>query len=110
MADMATFLLPPVSPIMPSDWARAPGLLCKFGLAPLRKDPSAAADMPDEARTANSEASSMRRRIVATERKTPGSIGGGIGLPGGGEGRGGQDIDAKAWRGESGGELSPRPA
>jgi hypothetical protein len=52
----------------------------------------------------------MRRRIVATERKTPGSIGGGIGLPGGGAGSRGYDKDARASRGESGGEESPRLA
>ena len=52
----------------------------------------------------------MRRRIVVTERNTPGSIGGGIGLPGGGAGSGGYDKDARASRGESGGEESPRLA
>jgi hypothetical protein len=94
---------------MPSDWARAQGLLCIFGL-PARMDPRAAADIPDEARTASSEASSIRRRMVVTERNTPGSMGGGIGLPGGGAGSGGYDSDARANRGESGGEESPRPA
>lgn len=93
---------------MPSDWARAQGLVCIFGPPPPRIEPSAAADIPDEARTASSEASSMRRRIVVTERKTPGSIGGGIGLPGGGAGSGGYDKDARESRGESGGEESPR--
>jgi hypothetical protein len=95
---------------MPSDWARAQGLVCIFGPPPPRIDPSAAADIPDEARTASSEASSMSRRIVVTERKTPGSIGGGIGLPGGGAGSGGYDNDAIESRGESGGEESPRLA
>jgi hypothetical protein len=52
----------------------------------------------------------MRRRIVETERKTPGSIGGGIGLPGGGAGSGGYDKDAMESRGESGGEESQRLA
>jgi hypothetical protein len=52
----------------------------------------------------------MRRRMVVTERNTPGSIGGGIGLPGGGAGSGGYDKDARASRGESGGEESPRLA
>jgi hypothetical protein len=33
----------------------------------------------------------MRRRIVVTERNTPGSIGGGIGLPGGVAGSGGYE-------------------
>ena len=50
----------------------------------------------------------MRRRIVVTERKTPGSIGGGIGLPGGGAGSGGYDNEDKLRRGESGGEKSPK--
>ena len=95
---------------MPRDCARAQGLLCAFALPPPRIEPSAAADIPDEARTASSEASSMRRRIVVTERNTPGSIGGGIGLPGGGAGSGGYDRDATAKRGDSGGEGSPRPA
>ena len=75
-----------------------------------RIDPSAAADIPDEAQTASSEASSMRRRIVVMEWKTPGSIGGRIGLQSGGAGSGGYDKDARESQGESGGEESPRLA
>ena len=93
---------------MPKDWARAQGLPCKFGLPLPRSDPSAAADIPDEARMASSEASSIRRRIVVIERKTPGSMGGGIGLPGDGAGSGGYDSEEKFRRGESGGERSPK--
>jgi len=52
----------------------------------------------------------MRRRIVVTERNTPGSIGGGIGLPGGGACSGGCASEVRANRGESGGEASPKPA
>ncbi|KAG8782189.1 hypothetical protein FRC20_009213 [Serendipita sp. 405] len=45
-----------------------------------RRAPKAGAERPDAARTAKSDASSIKRRIVATERKTPGSMGGGTGL------------------------------
>lgn len=41
------------------------------------KAPSAAADMPDAARTARSEASSTSFRISPTPRKAAGSMGGG---------------------------------
>ena len=71
-------------------------------------EPKAAADSPDEARTDSSEASSMSRLICVTERNTPGSIGGGVALPGFGAGRGGGGGRlAKALCGESGGEWSP---
>jgi hypothetical protein len=81
---------------------------------------SSAADRPEDARTLSSAASSMRRRMEVTFRKTPGSIGGGVAFPGSGRGnRGGmlppEDaenvIDAEMEesedvRGESGGERS----
>jgi hypothetical protein len=52
----------------------------------------------------------MSRRIFRTERKTPGSIGGGVALPGfGGGNEGGKGIDAYVLRGESGGEKSAIP-
>jgi hypothetical protein len=52
-------------------------------------------DVPERARTDSSEASSTRRLIVVTERKTPGSIGGGIAWPGLGKGSGGaEDMNA----------------
>lgn len=70
-----------------------------------------AAERPDEARTDSSAASSMSRRIVVTLRKTPGSMGGGVGLPGTGTGnaggvvlcicRGGNEVNIPP--GESGG-------
>lgn len=73
-------------------------------LGPFRIDPSAAADKPDVARTESSAASSMRRRIVVTERKTPGSMGGGVALPVAGVGSGGSGgKEAKALASESGG-------
>lgn len=56
--------------------------------------PRAADVKPDEARTESSAASSISFLIDATERNTPGSIGGGAALPGGvGGKRGGIDID-----------------
>lgn len=55
---------------------------------PPRMELSAAADNPEEARTDSSAASSISFRIEVTERKTPGSIGGGIALPGFGVGKG----------------------
>jgi hypothetical protein len=45
-----------------------------------RMNPNSAVDNPEEARTHSSAASSMRRRIDVTDRKTPGSMGGGVGL------------------------------
>jgi hypothetical protein len=45
-----------------------------------RDVPVAVADRPEAARTARSEASSIRRRILVTDRNTPGSMGGGAGL------------------------------
>ena len=72
-------------------------------------DPKAAEDRPEDARTESSAASSIRRRIVVTLRNTPGSIGGGVGLPGIGK-RGGFEAvvyddgkGLKLRRGESGG-------
>jgi len=72
--------------------------------------PSSAADKPDEARTDSSAASSISCLMDLTERKTPGSIGGGVALPGfeGGNG-GGNGIVENVLRGESGGEKSPNP-
>lgn len=49
----------------------------------------------------------MSRRICVTERNTPGSIGGGVALPGLGDGKGGGGGRlANVLRGESGGEWS----
>lgn len=74
-------------------------------------DPNAAADSPDEARTDSSDASSISRLIWVTDLKTPGSIGGGVALPGLGDGKGGGGGScANVLRGESGGEWSPRLA
>ena len=52
-------------------------------------EPRAAADRPEDALTDSSDASSMSLRIFVTERKTPGSIGGGVAFPGFGAGKGG---------------------
>ena len=70
---------------MPKDWAvpQGPGL---FGD---RKELTAVDERPFAARTARSEASSINRRIEATERNTPGSIGGGNGTEGFRRGGGG---------------------
>lgn len=74
-------------------------------------DPRAAAERPEEARTDSSEASSMSLRMCVTDLKTPGSMGGGVALPGLGEGNGGGGGNcANVLRGESGGEWSPRLA
>lgn len=103
---MATFLPPP--PLFPSglilsECAAAHGLLPYPD--PPRMDPSSAADNPDEARTDSSAASSMSLRIDVTERKTPGSIGGGVAFPGFGVGNGGGSGSVEnVPRGESGGE------
>jgi hypothetical protein len=79
---------------------------------------SSAADSPEDARTLSSAASSMRRRIEVTFRNTPGSMGGGVGLPGSGIGNGGGkfpggeevenviEVEREEVRGESGGESS----
>jgi hypothetical protein len=79
---------------------------------------SSAAESPEDARTLSSAASSMRRRIEVTLRKTPGSMGGGVGFPGSGTGnRGGKfpedvgvenaiEAEREGARGESGGERS----
>lgn len=76
-------------------------------LVPPRREPSAAADRPEDARTESSEASSISLRIWATERNTPGSMGGGVAFPGLGEGRGGGGGRlANILRGESGEEWS----
>lgn len=75
-------------------------------------EPRAAGDSPDDARTESSAASSIRRRIVATLRNTPGSMGGGVGLPGIGQRSGVEAVvydegkELKLRRGESGGEWS----
>lgn len=109
IALMATFLPPPMlpEPSSPRLWAvgHAP-------LLPPRMDPRAAEDSPDDARTDSSAASSIRRRIIATLRNTPGSMGGGVGLPGIGK-RGGAQVvvydegkGLKLRRGESGGVWS----
>lgn len=72
--------------------------------------PNSIADKPDEARTDNSAASSISCLMDLTERKTPGSIGGGVALPGldGGNGVGNGEVE-NVLRGESGGEKSPNP-
>lgn len=74
---------------------------------PLRRDPKAMADNPDDARTESSDASSINLRIDATDRKTPGSTGGGLAFPGAGDGNGFAFVfcekELKVIRGESGG-------
>lgn len=70
MGDMAAFL-PPGPPSIPSEFASEP---VPFDIL---SAPRAAADKPDAARTARSEASSTSLRISETPRKTAGSIGGG---------------------------------
>lgn len=103
MADMATLRPPPPlypSGLRPRDWAVAQGLLFT---EPLLMDPSSAADKPDAARTDNSAASSMRRRIEVTDRNTPGSMGGGAAFPGLGRGK-----EENGLPGDSGGEYGPR--
>lgn len=110
VADIATFrpLLSP-TPARPNECARPHGLWLKP--EPRFMDPSAAADRPEVARTESSDASSMSRRICVTDLNTPGSIGGGVALPGLGDGKGGGEGScAKVLRGESGGEWSPRLA
>ena len=79
IALMATFLPPLMlpEPSSPRVWA-----VGHTPLLPPRMDPRAAEESPDDARTDSSAASSIRRRIVATLRNTPGSMGGGVGLPG----------------------------
>ena len=62
----------------PRDWAVPQGLAL-FGD---REELIAVEERPLAARTARSEASSINRRIEATERKTPGFIGGGNGADG----------------------------
>lgn len=79
IALMATFLPPPMLPEASSPRLWAAG---HAPLLPPRMEPRAAEDSPDDARTDSSAASSIRRRIVATLRNTPGSMGGGVGLPG----------------------------
>lgn len=80
------------------------GLLC---ILEPRIEPRAAADSPDEARTESSEASSINLLIEVTERKMPGSIGGGVAFPGGGVGNGGGGGSVlNVSRGESGGVWS----
>lgn len=72
--------------------------------------PNSAADKPDEARTDNSAASSISCLMDLTERKTPGSIGGGVALPGLEGGKGGANGNVEnVVRGDSGGEKSPNP-
>jgi hypothetical protein len=65
------------------------------------------ADSPDDARTESSDASSINLRIDATDRKTPGSTGGGLAFPGAGDGNGFAFVfcekELKVIRGESGG-------
>jgi hypothetical protein len=56
-----------------------------------RKELTAAEERPFAARTARSEASSINRRMEATERNTPGSIGGGTGAEGSRSGGGGSN-------------------
>lgn len=77
---------------------------------PLRRDPKATADSPDDARTESSDASSINLRIDTTDRKTPGSTGGGLAFPGAGDGNGFVfafcEKDVKVIRGESGGVWS----
>lgn len=51
-------------------------------LVDVRMEPKAAAERPDVARTESSEASSISLLIAAMFRKMPGSIGGGVALPG----------------------------
>jgi hypothetical protein len=108
---MATFLPPPLlfpSGLRPRDWAAAHGL--PFKLDPDLIEPNSAAESPEEARTESSAASSMSRRMFLTERKIPGSIGGGVAFPGfGGGNGGGKGIGANVLRGESGGEKSTKP-
>lgn len=79
IADMATFLPLPLLPkgLIPRDCA-AQGILSPDD-AP-RMNPNSAVDNPEEARTHSSAASSIRRRIDVTDRNTPGSMGGGVGL------------------------------
>jgi hypothetical protein len=109
IALMATFLPPPMlpEPSSPKLWA-----VGQVPLLPPRMEPRAARDNPEDARTDSSAASSIRRRIIATLRNTPGSMGGGVGLPGIGK-RGGiqaavydEDKGLKLRRGESGGVWS----
>jgi len=71
----------------PRDWAVRQGLAL-FGD---REELIAVEDRPFAARTARSEASSINRRIEATERNTPGSIGGGEGTEGFRRGGGGSN-------------------
>lgn len=59
----------------PRDWAVPQGL----ALLGDRDELTAAEERPLAARTARSDASSISRRIEATERNTPGFIGGGRG-------------------------------
>ena len=70
---------------MPRDWAVPQGLAL-FGD---RIELTAADERPFAARIARSEASSIKRRIEATERNTPGSMGGGNGTDGFRRGGGG---------------------
>lgn len=112
IADIATFLPLPPSPrgLIPSECAVAQGLELIPRPGPL-SEPNAAAESPELARTESSDASSIRRRMLDTERKTPGSIGGGVAFPGLGAGKGGgAGRLAKVLCGESGGEWSPIPA
>jgi len=83
IALIATFLPPLVlfEPSKPSACAVAHGLLVG-----VRKEPRAAADRPEVARTESSEASSINLLITAIFRKVPGSMGGGVALPGVGSG------------------------
>lgn len=70
-------------------------------------EPKAAADNPEDALTESSEASSINLLIEATERKIPGSMGGGVAFPGSGVGKGGGDGRVlNVLRGESGGVWS----
>ena len=77
-------------------------------------EPRAAEERPDDARTESSAASSIRRRIDATFRNTPGSMGGGVGLPDMGQRSGVEAVvyDAcagvKLRRGRSGGVGSEK--
>lgn len=118
IADIATFRpLPPFPPkgLIPKDCAAAQGL--PFNPDPPLNDPSSTAESPDAARTESSAASSMRRRILVTERKAPGSMGGGVGLPGrdggkGGGGGGGNGRGCMGWEenvGDSGREQEESP-
>ena len=118
IADIAVFRpFPGWSPmpmaLMPSD-AQGPEPIPRPYPDPPMGDrivPTAAEDSPDAARTAKSDASSISWRIIVTERNTPGSMGGGVGLPepdtrgsGGGGGGGGNIKDTAG--GDGGGERS----